>query len=166
MCFDAPFTELLTGLCQKRPSFILIFWASMGQSENWWSVTLFIQARVFMCLFKCVSVCECLCHTLFPRVKKLWLGGKVKWHQRGSVHHLHSVLWSLPPPLPSSRPSHPSTSHPRTPAPTIKRKLNDSLYCISPPTLQSENIKNKRQERACTPLAESIEHSSYSFLSF
>lgn len=34
MCFDAPFIELLTGLCQKRPSFILIFWANYGAERK------------------------------------------------------------------------------------------------------------------------------------
>lgn len=158
MCFDAPFIELLTGLCQKRLSFILIFWANYGAEQKLVKRDIIYTGQsVYVPIKVCVCVWVSEPHTL-PSCQKA-----LTWWQSEMASKRLSAPFPLRPVVPSSRTS---TSNPRTPAPTIKRKLNDSLYCISPPTLQSENIKNKRQERACTPLAEFIEHSSYSFLSF
>lgn len=152
MCFDASFIEILTGSCQN---FDLLFWyfeQTMGREKiaEVCHYLFALGARLWFmsaCLCACLSVCQCVPHTLPPCQKAL------TWWQSEMASKRLTATFPLRPVVPSSLSS---TSNPRTLAPTIKRKLNDSLYCISPPTLQSENIKNKRQERAFTPLPEYI----------
>lgn len=109
--------------------------------------------RVYVPVWTRACAVECVAATLFSHCQTALTWQHIlKWHQSGPLPHFHPILWSLTPcHLPPS---------PRTPAPTLKRKIKWFIKNLPASFAKVKTWKIKDRKGLSENLVQYILHSS------